>query len=285
MEPKPTAGSRVSPGRTVTRVAETRLRPGMGSGHKVRVVVEPGNWEEHDPFLALMEDWFTPGTFGPHPHRGFETFTYVLEGELRHRDNHGGEGVLQAGDAQLMTAGRGIIHEEEPMSGTVHTLQLWLNLPATEKMTEPRYQDLRGEAMPTRREDGAEIRVFSGHSGDAVAPTLNHVPLTALDLRLPAGVSISQDLSPHDTALIYVIEGKGHFSAARTPASTSQVVWFTPASAETSPAITIEADGYLHAIYFSGRPLREPVAAQGPFVMNTAEQITEAYADYRAGRF
>jgi hypothetical protein len=271
-------------GRSVSRIADTTVRAGQGADHRVRVVVEPGKWEEIDPFLALMEDWFPPGTFGPHPHRGFETVTYVLEGRLRHRDNHDGEGVLEAGDAQLMTAGSGIIHEEEPISPMVHSLQLWLNLPARLKMTEPRYQDLRSSSVPVRNEPGAEIRVFSGHSGTDAAATLNHVPLTMLDLKLEAGARVNQDSSPRETVFVYVIEGAVTLGANSLRASSGQVAWFYP-SDRGSPGITMVAEEKTHAVYFGAQPLREPVVASGPFVMNTAEEIRTAFADYRSGKF
>jgi quercetin 2,3-dioxygenase len=272
-------------GRAVSRVTDTEARPGQRPDHRVRVVVKPGDWERTDPFLALMEDWFAPGTFGPHPHRGFETVTYVLEGELRHRDNHGGEGVLKAGDAQLMTAGRGIIHEEEPVSSAVHSLQLWLNLPSSLKMTEPRYQDLRSGSMPVRTEDGAEVRVFSGHSGDAASSTLNHVPLTMLDLKLRKGATIHQDSSPRETAFVYVIDGTLVLGSKDTRVGAGQVAWFDAADGGESPGISITADADTHAVYFAARPLREHVVASGPFVMNTEEEIRQAFADYRAGKF
>jgi quercetin 2,3-dioxygenase len=275
----------ITDGRAVSRIADTTVRPGQGPNHRVRVVVEPGSWNETDPFLALMEDWFAPGTFGPHPHRGFETVTYVLEGKLRHRDNHGGEGILQAGDAQLMTAGRGIIHDEEPVSGEVHSLQLWLNLPSRLKMTEPRYQDLLSSSVPVRNEPGARIRVFSGHSGDAAAATLNHVPLTMLDITLEQGTVIAQDSSPGETVFIYVIEGAVVAGANRMRASAGQVAWFHAGEGSSSPGITLEALDDTHAVYFGARPLREPVAASGPFVMNTQEEIRQAFQDYRAGLF
>jgi quercetin 2,3-dioxygenase len=272
-------------GRAVSRVTDTEARPGQRPDHRVRVVVKPRDWERTDPFLALMEDWFAPGTFGPHPHRGFETVTYVLEGELRHRDNHGGEGVLKAGDAQLMTAGRGIIHEEEPVSSAVHSLQLWLNLPSSLKMTEPRYQDLRSGSMPVRTEDGAEVRVFSGHSGDAASSTLNHVPLTMLDLKLRKGATIHQDSSPRETAFVYVIDGTLVLGSKDTRVGAGQVAWFDAADGGESPGISITADADTHAVYFAARPLREHVVASGPFVMNTDEEIRQAFADYRAGKF
>lgn len=120
------------------------------------------NWEDVDPFLLMAEDYFVRGTFGMHPHRGIETVTYVIDGKLEHVDNKAGEGVLVPGDVQWMTAGKGIIHTEDPVAGeTVHSLQLWVNLPSDKKMTEPRYQNMRAQDMPVRLEEGATIRVFS----------------------------------------------------------------------------------------------------------------------------
>ena len=275
--------------RRVASVLDTETGPGMGPGHTVRPVLPPGRWTEFDPFLALMEDWFVPGIFGPHPHRGFETVTFVLEGELRHEDNHGGRGILRAGDAQLMTAGRGIIHAEDPTGEPVHSLQLWLNLPARLKMTEPRYQDLAAGQMPVRREPGVEARVYSGRSGDAVAPAKNHVPLTLVDIRLEAGATLAHEQPAGDAAFLYVLEGSVRAGAGETPAAAGQVVWLERAGPGAAPdessTIVVRADAPARVLLYAAPPLGEPVAARGPFVMNTIEQITQAYADYRAGRF
>ena len=132
-------------------------------GHKVGLVIEPNNWEDVDPFLLMAEDHFVRGIFGMHPHRGIETVTYVIDGKLEHVDNNAGEGVLEPGDVQWMTAGKGIIHTEDPVAGqTVHSLQLWVNLPSDKKMTKPRYQNMRAQDIPVRHEEGATMRVFSG---------------------------------------------------------------------------------------------------------------------------
>jgi redox-sensitive bicupin YhaK (pirin superfamily) len=267
--------------RSVRRVAETSVHPGMNPQHRVRMVLEPGNWSEYDPFLMLAEDWFVPGTFGDHPHRGFETVTFVLEGEIEHRDNHGGKGVLQPGDAQWMTAGRGVVHTEEAGRDGAHSLQLWLNLPSALKMSEPRYQDLRGAQMPVRNVEGGALRVFSGASGDVQGPALNHVPVTMIEMRLEAGAVVRQELPPEYNAFVYVIEGEGVFGRDRTEAHAEQVVWFTPERGE----VAIEAKTAMHAVLFAGEPLREPVAARGPFVMNTMGEIMQAYADFQSGKF
>src|SRR5690348_10346731 len=136
----------------------------FAQGMSHRMLIQPGNWAEYDPFLVLAEDWMhEPGGFPDHPHRGIETVTLVLDGELRHADNRGNSGVLGAGDVQWMTAGRGIIHAELPhQSSTVHSLQLWVNLPARNKMIESGYQDLRAGTVPVATEPGVSIRVISG---------------------------------------------------------------------------------------------------------------------------
>ena len=271
--------------RTVSRVVDTFLRTGHSSAHKVRLVLEPGNWEAYDPFLLLAEDWFVPGTFGDHPHRGFETVTLVLEGELEHRDNKGGHGILRPGDAQWMTAGRGVIHAEEPHGPNVHTLQLWINLPASLKMTEPRYQDLRADELPLREEPGARLRVYAGSSGKVRASTKTHVPITMVDFRLDAGATVSQDLPSSYNAFVYVVSGKGRFGAAKTPVREGQVVWFSRGDGEPQSEIVVSADSDLHAVLWAGEPLREPVVAHGPFVMNTESQVRQAFIDFQAGRF
>lgn len=273
--------------RGISRVWKVHHRnPGRGPHIRQGFVLEPGHWEEFDPFLMLAEDWFQKGTFDDHPHRGIETVTVVLEGHLEHRDNHGGRGLLGPGDVQWMTAGRGIVHAEEPVSGeTVHSLQLWVNLPRARKMTPPRYQDLSGAQIPVRREPGALVRVFSGSSGDVTSSTLNHTPVTAVEVVLDAGASIVQDLPSSYNGFIYLLEGSGNFGVDDTPGEQGQVLWLGPASGAPQSEIAIRADKPLRAFLFGGEPLREPVVAYGPFVMNTEEEIRQAFADYRAGRF
>jgi redox-sensitive bicupin YhaK (pirin superfamily) len=253
----------------------------MNPQHRVRMVLEPGPWQENDPFLMLAEDWFVPGTFGDHPHRGFETVTFVLEGEIEHRDNHGGHGVLRAGDAQWMTAGRGVVHSEEAGRDGAHSLQLWLNLPRTLKMTEPRYQDLRGAEMPVRESEGARLRVFSGASAEVMGPALNHVPVTMVEMQLNAGAIARQELPAPYNAFLYVIEGNGRFGRERKPARAGQVVWFHIEEGD----VVVEAESAMHAILYGGPQLREPVASQGPFVMNTIGELRQAFLDYQMGKF
>lgn len=248
--------------------------------------IPPGNWQRHDPFLSMMNDRFKPGAFGPHPHRGFETITYVLSGSLAHQDNRGGHGVLKAGDAQWMTAGRGVVHNEVPVDENwVHVLQLWLNLPAQNKLVASRYQDLRGNLMPTRREPGVEVRVFSGKSGGVQGPALNYTPVTMLELRLDAGARLRQELLPGQNGFVYVIEGEGNFGRDATTGRKDQTLWLDHADASEPTTLTIRATTPLRALLFAGQPLHEPVVAHGPFVMNTQSEIAQAFADYQSGHF
>lgn len=254
--------------------------------HKVGLVIEPGNWEETDPFLLMAEDFFERGTFGPHPHRGIETVTYIIDGNLEHHDNKTGGGELHPGDVQWMTAGKGIIHSEEPAIGEiVNCLQLWVNLPSDKKMTEPRYQNMRAEDMPVRQEDGATIRVFSGSSADVIADTKNHVPVTMVEMKLEPGATIIQDLPGSYNGFLYVIGGKGTFGKEDTVGEKGQVLWLEHGLKGEKSEVKIHALEKMHIMMYAGLPVGENVVARGPFVMNTEEQVRQAYQDYREGKF
>ena len=255
------------------------------------IVLKPGHWSEYDPFLLLAEDWFSTNGFDWHPHRGIETITVVLEGELEHHDSHGGHGVLKSGDVQWMTAGRGIIHREMAyLKQPVHTLQLWLNLPAENKMVEPSYHDLSGDKVPVRREPGVEVRVFSGRSGDigATSRVSKYVPVTMLDVSLDGdeGSSFTQEIPAGDEGFTYVLSGQGYFSSNGTVVNAGQVGHLTHTSAADGPTtLSVSAKKPTRFLLWIGRPLRQPVVARGPFVMNSENQIAEAFADYSAGLF
>lgn len=254
--------------------------------HTVRMVLEPGHWQEYDPFLLLAEDWFQQGTFDVHPHRGVETVTYVIEGHLNHFDNKSGKGQLEPGDVQWMTAGRGVIHKEDPVPGeTVHSLQLWVNLPKDEKMTEPRYQNLRASTMPVRKEPGAGIRVFSGSSAGVTASTKNHVPVTMVELNLEPGTTVTQDLPADFNGFFYVLEGSGSFGSNRVTGRASQVLWLGEAQGNEDSEIIVHANDKLRALLYAGKPVREPVVQYGPFVMNTKAEIQQAIEDFQSGKF
>jgi redox-sensitive bicupin YhaK (pirin superfamily) len=261
--------------RGISRIWNVEYKEGRPPHIKAGPVLEPGHWKTFDPFLLMMEDTFQQGTFDFHPHRGMETVTFVLDGKLKHEDNYGGYGVLSPGDVQWMTAGQGIIHSEDPLPGeTVHSLQLWVNLPKAKKMEAPRYQDLQAADMPVRQENGAIIRVFSGASGEVTATTLNHHPITYVELILEAGASIKQDLPGSYNGFIYVLEGSGHFGSESVHAKAKQVLWLGPSEGSEQSEVEIKAEDPLRAILVAGEPLNEPVVAHGPFVSSRHSSTT-----------
>ena len=268
--------------REVARIDSPVVQQGMNDTHCVRPLVSPGNWAATDPFLLLMEDWFPEGVFDEHPHRGMETVTYVIDGTIEHYDNLGNKGSAGPSDAMWMTAGKGLIHNERPAKGqTVHSLQLWVNLPAKDKLVPASHQLLTGTEVPVRHAPGAEIRVFSGASGKVLSPTRNHVPVTMVELRLQPGAQIEQDLPAGYNGFVVVLEGSATIGSKGTAVNAGQVAWLTPSEAASSVAFTGGEQG-LRAILFAGQPLREPVAARGPFVMNTEAELAIGFAEYRA---
>ncbi|MFS0823483.1 pirin family protein [Bacillus sp. 1P02SD] len=255
--------------------------------HRAGAVLEPGCWEDYDPFLLLMDDRFEKGAFDIHPHRGMETITFVIDGSINHYDSVTGEGgKLKSGDFQFMTAGRGVVHNESPDEGeSVHLLQLWVNLPRKYKMVEPRYQNLPKIAAPVRQEEGALIRVYSGSSGPVVSKTLNYVPVTFLEVIAEGEALVRQDLPGNYNGFIYILEGSGMFGKNQVQASKGQALWLETADNFDMSYIEVAANENLRFILFAGEPLNEPVVARGPFVMNTEEEIEQAYADYRKWKF
>jgi quercetin 2,3-dioxygenase len=255
--------------------------------HTASPVLAPGAWQDYDPFLLLMEDKFEKGAFDEHPHRGIETITYIIDGSIQHYDNAtGAGGILEKGDLQFMTAGRGVIHNESPLDGEkVHLLQLWVNLPRKDKMVKPRYQNMHANDMPVRQENGALIKVYSGSSGDIVSNTLNYAPVTFVEMVLEKGASIIQDLPGTYNGYIYVLEGSGTFGENKVEAKKGQAMWLGSSDDSKWSGVQVSANENLKVILFAGEPLREPVVAYGPFVMNTEEEIRQAYRDYHAGKF
>ena len=255
--------------------------------HTAGSVLAPGNWVDYDPFLLLMEDKFEKGAFDVHPHRGIETLTFIIDGRFQHYDNAtGAEGILEKGDLQFMTAGRGVLHNESPLDGEkVHLLQLWVNLPRKYKMVKPRYQNMHAKDMPVREENGALIRVYSGSSGDIVSNTLNYAPVTFVEIVLEKGSSAIQDLPGTYNGYIYVLEGSGTFGENKVEAKKGQAMWLGSADEEIRSGIHVSANENLRLVLFAGEPIKEPVVAYGPFVMNTEEEIRQAYQDYREGKF
>jgi redox-sensitive bicupin YhaK (pirin superfamily) len=255
-----------------------------GAGVKLNRVIGTGQLPQLDPFLMLDEfrsdqagDYIAG--FPDHPHRGFETVTYMLAGRMRHHDNQGNSGLLTAGSVQWMTAGRGIVHSEMPEQedGLMWGFQLWVNLPARDKMMPPRYQDIPPEAVPEVTFAGGMVRVIAGEFGGVTGPVAGIVttPLY-LDVRLDGEEALEAKVPAGHHAFLYVYEGA--LSVAGRLMERGQL-----AVLDDGEAVRLEGRG--RAILVAARPLAEPVARYGPFVMNTQEEIHQAFADYRAGRF
>lgn len=263
-----------------------------GAGVKLTRVIGGPQLPDLDPFLLLdefgtdrAEDYLAG--FPDHPHRGFETVTYMLDGRMRHRDNHGNEGLLVPGAVQWMTAGRGLVHSEMPEQeeGRMRGFQLWVNLPAKDKMTEPRYQEFGPDRIPTARPtDGVEVKVIAGSVGDVAGPIVQPAtdPLY-LDIALEAGRSWEFELPEGHSAFAYAFEGAvaiGAGEEARTLESQEIAVL------GGGDLLALRAgDAGARLILVAGRPLREPVARHGPFVMNTREELMQAFLDFQEGRF
>ncbi len=263
-----------------------------GAGVKLTRVIGGPDLPDLDPFLLLdefgtdrAEDYIAG--FPSHPHRGFETVTYMLDGRMRHKDNHGNEGLLTPGSVQWMTAGRGLVHSEMPEqeSGRMRGFQLWVNLPAREKMTAPKYQEFAPDRIPVATPaDGVSVRVIAGAVGDTVGPIVQ--PATDpvyLDVALEAGRNWSHPLPDGHNAFLYVFEGAidvGEGENARALETHELAVL-----GGGNVVSLCTGDRPARLILVAGRPLREPVMRHGPFVMNTRQELMQAFVDYQEGRF
>jgi len=280
-----------------------------GAGVHLRRAFGFGNTQDFDPFLLLddfrndkPEDYLAG--FPWHPHRGIETITYILSGEVEHGDSLGNQGVLEAGDVQWMTAGSGIIHQEMPRGdrdGKMHGFQLWANLPSSLKMTAPRYQDVQSTDIPeVVDDDGTKIRVICGSIWGATGPVDGIAAEPEyLDVSVPPG---KRKILPVETtrhAFAYVFAGSGRFCNASAPLDvpTEGVGWSDTSLSEEADnrslvlfdrgdEVSIQAgDKGIRFLLVSGKPIEEPVAWYGPIVMNTQEQLRQAFAEYKAGTF
>jgi len=265
----------------VSRVTRVVPRGPTSQVQKKQLVVGAEGYAATSPFLFLSEDWFAaPGGFEEHPHRGMQTVTFVLEGALEHRDHTGAHGILRAGDVQWMTAGHGVLHSEMPHGGTqAHTLQLWLNLPARMKMIPARYRDQRLADAPVRTVPNGSIRVYAGKAGEVSQAHGSDWPMWLLEIRLGPGAQLLQEVPQDHRGFVYVLEGEAVIGGAR--AADGQVAWFEPGGGD---ALAIAAAAEFRGLLFSGPPIDEPVVAYGPFVMNTPQEIQQAFLDYQAGR-
>jgi redox-sensitive bicupin YhaK (pirin superfamily) len=276
--------------RAVERVFSA-LPASDGDGVKLnRVIGRPG-LSELDPFLLLDEfrsdeaaDYI--GGFPNHPHRGFETVTYMLAGRMRHGDNQGNVGLLRPGSVQWMTAGRGIVHSEMPEQehGLLQGFQLWVNLPAKDKMTAPRYQDIDPEKIATVDVGGVSVKVLAGKVGDVKgAVDTGATDPTYLDVHLPAGSSFVQPVRTGYNAFVYVYDGEATIGAGASSKTLMRSEIGVLSDGEEIKVAAHTAPSRL--LIIAGKPLGEPVARYGPFVMNTMAEIRQAAEDYAAGRF
>jgi quercetin 2,3-dioxygenase len=260
-----------------------------GAGVRMTRVIGSQLLDSFDPFLLLDEfrsddpNDYIAG-FPDHPHRGFETVTYMLAGRMRHGDNQGNSGLLGPGSIQWMTAGRGIVHSEFPEQeeGLMWGFQLWVNLPRTHKMTAPRYQDVQAEHIPeVELGPGARARVLVGTLNGVSGPVTEVVTEPVyFDLHLEPNASYAAALPPAHNAFAYVYDGEAKVGAASTAVQRGELALLTPGA--TLPVTA--GEGGARLIVVAGRPLNEPVARYGPFVMNTADEIRQAFADYQSGR-
>lgn len=261
-----------------------------GAGVKLtRVLSGPAMQRRLDPYLML--DAFgsdKPGDyiagFPDHPHRGFETVTYMIAGCMRHRDSAGHEGLLTNGGVQWMTAGRGVIHSELPeqQEGVMEGFQLWLNLPAARKMSDPWYQDFPSERIPEARFDGGTVRVIAGAShGTSGAMQREVTEPLYLDIHLEPGARFEQPLPAGHNAFVYVYRGGLSIGDTAVPRQRMAVLANTPG---TDGVVLSAGPEPTRALLIAGRPLAEPIAQYGPFVMNTREELMQAVEDYQSGR-
>jgi redox-sensitive bicupin YhaK (pirin superfamily) len=262
----------------------------------------PGGVDLHltDPFLLL--DQLGPVEYAPgeakgapwHPHRGFETVTYVLDGEISHHDSNGGGGTIAEGDTQWMTAGAGILHDELPSEralragGPWHGVQLWVNLPAKLKFTQPRYQAITGDGLVllASHDGGALVRLIAGDLGGNPGPGDTQSPITYAHATVAPGADLSVPWNPAFNALAYVLVGQGYAGAEARPVRDHDLVVFGSGDAVTVRAADRQ-DGpgsSLEVLVLGGLPIREPIAHYGPFVMNTRSEIVDAIDDFNAGR-
>ncbi len=271
-----------------------------GEGFPVRRAFAGVDLARLDPFIhmdQMGEVEYAPGEpkgTAWHPHRGFETVTYMIDGQFQHSDSNGGGGLIGDGDTQWMTAGGGILHIEVPpehliaSGGLFHGFQLWVNLPKALKWTDPRYQDIRAGnvALLSSPDGGALLRVIAGEVAGHAGPGVTHTPIALVHATLSAGAQLTLPWNPDFNALVYVMNGKGTVGPKQRPVRMGQLAVFGDGD-----TITVTADAgqesrspNLDILVLGGQPIREPVAAYGPFVMNTRAELLQAFEDYQAGK-
>ncbi len=262
-----------------------------GAGVHLKRVFGHAEVPTFDPFLLLDDfhsdnpDHYIKG-FPWHPHRGIETVTYMIEGRVEHGDSMGNKGTIEGGEMQWMTAGCGVIHQEMPQgdSGMLWGLQLWINLPASHKMMEPRYREVKAADIPEyRAENGVKVKVIAGKFNGHVGPVKDIICAPEyLDVRIPAGKKFENKAEKGHTVFAYVLEGEGYFDPDKEKAILQEnLVLFSDGE-----SLVIEAsEKQLRFILISGKPINEPVAWYGPIVMNTEDELQQAFEEYREGTF
>jgi redox-sensitive bicupin YhaK (pirin superfamily) len=269
-----------------------------GGGFPVRRPFPTPGFSHFDPFLLIDHlgpvQWPPGGPLGApdHPHRGFETVTYVLAGENEHRDSFGNADVLRPGDVQWMTAGGGVIHSEMPTErfhrdgGVQEGFQIWVNLPAVDKMMTPRYQTLRASDIPqaTTADGRVQVRIIAGESLGKAARIDTRVPIQMLHLTIQPGGELLQSVPVEQSGLVYVFKGSATIGTDQRKVTEGQAALLDSGDS-VSLGVAADASGPAEILLLSGKPLHEPVARYGPFVMNTREEIEQAFRDYQGGRF
>ncbi|MFJ2174178.1 MULTISPECIES: pirin family protein [unclassified Streptomyces] len=271
-----------------------------GEGFPVRRAFAGIDYKRLDPFIMMDqmgEVEYAPGEPKGtpwHPHRGFETVTYIIDGIFDHQDSQGGGGTITNGDTQWMTAGSGLLHIEAPpeslvtSGGLFHGLQLWVNLPASDKMMDPRYQDIRGGQVQllTSPDGGALLRVIAGALDGHEGPGVTHTPITMIHATLRPGAEVTLPWREDFNGLAYVLAGRGAVGTERRPVHTGQTAVFGAGG-----SLTVRADATqdahtpdLEVVLLGGQPIREPMAHYGPFVMNSHAELKQAFEDFQAGR-
>ncbi|MDA8330810.1 MAG: pirin family protein [Candidatus Dormibacteraeota bacterium] len=281
-------------------ISVTTAVPGLeGEGFPVRRAFAGVAQSALDPFVhmdQMGEVEYQPGEPKGtpwHPHRGFETVTYMIDGTFQHQDSNGGGGLITNGDTQWMTAGAGILHIETPPArlvvtgGLFHGIQLWVNLPRELKWSPPRYQDIRGGqvSLLTSPDGGSLLRVIAGDVAGHPGPGVTHTPISLLHVSVQKGSRVRIPWRQDFNALAYILAGDGVVGQA-TPIGTGQLAVFGAGDSLTLAANSVQEARYptFEVLVLGGRPIREPVAWYGPFVMNTEDELRQAFADYRAGR-
>lgn len=281
--------------KTIQRVIEPQLVM-EGAGVLLRRSIGPNRANLFDPFLLFDHFAFNDPTEGPsrgfpmHPHRGIETVTYMLEGSVRHRDSLGNVDVIAPGEVQWMTSGRGILHEEMPSSGPsgqIYGFQLWVNQPAAEKMSQPRYRGIRAETIPTVKMGGATVRVVVGEFGGVQGPVTNlAIGPNYMEVRVAPGETFALDIPRDHTTLAYIFEGEAIFDNGQPDAGIAvpAIHMITLTDGDTF-AVRAGQGEDLRLMLISGQPIKEPIFPYGPFVMNTMEEIQQTIMDLRNGTF